>query len=102
MGRAKTRARKIAISAAVRFKQSPRGLANKLVTATPPQFTSHVRAATRAQPYRQTGCPDAPLSKGVLRAAREVDESKRKFQESFELEDLVALKMERVCRCTKM
>ena len=65
----------VAISVAVRYKSSPRGLASKLASATPVGFARLVREGKNGTAYEQTSNSKEALADGVCDVARVVAES---------------------------
>ena len=86
----------VAVSAALRFKSSPHGLAEKLAAATPSAFRKLVAQSKNGTAYEQTGISKEDVSTGVLEAAKAVA-AKAPYSDWEALEDAVATEMMAAC-----
>ena len=90
----------VAICFAVRYMQSPRGVAMKLLKAKDKkEFTNIILSSRRSKAYRQTGITTVNLP-GVLRAAESFCR-RGQFQSFDALEDAIANCMTKFCEGTK-
>ena len=86
----------VAISVAVRFKSSPRGMAQKLVKAESCKFKELVAGESNGSVYEQTGCSKKDLSKGLLAAASAIADKKH-YRSWEELEKVIATEIKKKC-----
>ena len=85
-----------AISIAVRYKSSPRGLAKQLVSPAPDEFRRLVKVGKNGVAYEQTGLTKLQVSRGVLAAAKlVVDKAPHATWE--DLEAAIARNMKKTC-----
>ena len=92
----------VAVSIAVRYKCSPRGLAQKLAAATSADFEKLVREEKNADnTYRQLGSSKGDLAKGVLASARTIAAA-APYRDWEKLEDSVALAVKKHCAATTL